>query len=747
MPPFSTDQTRIRLNEWQESQAVVGINKFITDNSLTRSTYIVVGETERVANEDTKREYEAIWYQLYCFAVLREDYQSAALLNRELCPANPLPLKPETICEYMQFKYHWRHHPVCAYKTTTPIVYRTGPLPEDTAVLRAMGDWNAPHVVDKFRASLGYLHRLHPNLRIPYSPRCVECVSANVGIDSTTTHMYRSCVNHAGRPCLIEVGCATNSTEFLDEVLIAKKKMQGHVVRGAMSLLPCDIRDLRRALVGKDLQSFQIYLMVLLGIKLFLRADKLLSLRLEQFEKKAYVVDGNDVHGICLWIQGKKDVTKKYVYLWTDEQCPEFCPVRHLLVYLALTKITSGLLFPYVGKGKKKYDPTIHVNEWCYNKWLAMLKFLVSCHCRTKKGLPEDSLIKIGTHTLRKSAYVFAVFGIMKYNGFTVDDLTTSVETGTAHLQLANLLKSARHATLQNAMTYFEDASTLYEVVKHQNLPHLHKIGIWKSIHIQDIEKFQCVSVCSHLRKKDLPVLAEYYVLTKHGFPTDGTMEIAEVMEAVLAVPPTTDIVANLLNRFKSECNPALFQEFSTKLQEVIDAVEVRTRERTIENLNSIDDKVKEFMKNELANKDKECTNSSTGNDGERKRSAVTTAVPLVEDSTVPNSTKRKRGGNVSLVEYRTRYVGTKNTAERIRILYEVYTSLQRYSSPTGELDGASRTFYCKHVSKVVACINTCYNGDILQFTEEVCRTLGTKLFIGEKFKCTCGTQRTVVPS
>jgi hypothetical protein len=131
-----------------------------------------------------------------------------------------------------------------------------------------------------------------------------------------------------------------------------------------------------------------------------------------------------------------------------------------------------------------------------------MLKFLVCCYCRTKKGLPEDSLLKIGTHTLRKLANVFAVFGIMKYNGFTVDDFTTSVETGTAHLQLANLLKSARHATVQNAMTYFEDASTLYEVVKHQILPHLHKIGIWKSIHIQGIEKFQCVLVCSHLRKK-----------------------------------------------------------------------------------------------------------------------------------------------------------------------------------------------------------------------------------------------------
>jgi hypothetical protein len=122
-------------------------------------------------------------------------------------------------------------------------------------------------------------------------------------------------------------------------------------------------------------------------------------------------------------------------------------------------------------------------------------------------------------------------------------------------------------------------------------------------------------------------------------------MDISEVMEAVLAVPPTTDIVTNLLNRFKSECNPALFQEFSTKLQEVVDAVELRTRERTIENFSSIDDRVKEFMKKELANMG-EVSNTgspSTGNDGDRKRAAVATVLPLVEDTVVP-STKKGKG-------------------------------------------------------------------------------------------------------
>jgi hypothetical protein len=47
--------------------------------------------------------------------------------------------------------------------------------------------------------------------------------------------------------------------------------LQGHVTKGAIQLLPRDVRDLRDVLVGTQVLDLQMYGMIILGIKLFLR--------------------------------------------------------------------------------------------------------------------------------------------------------------------------------------------------------------------------------------------------------------------------------------------------------------------------------------------------------------------------------------------------------------------------------------------------------------------------------------------
>jgi hypothetical protein len=181
---------------------------------------------------------------------------------------NPLPVRPETICEYMQFKYLPAGTPVCMYQSSVPIFFRTDEDKWDE--LLSTGDWKAPTCLAKFPAALKSLHQLYPHLRTGYYPVCSECVRANA--DMTDSSGYRSCLNHAGRPQILESGNPTESTEFLDEEMIAARKMAGQVITSAIQLLPHDIRDLRNAYVGKDLHNFQIFVMILLGIKLFLRS-------------------------------------------------------------------------------------------------------------------------------------------------------------------------------------------------------------------------------------------------------------------------------------------------------------------------------------------------------------------------------------------------------------------------------------------------------------------------------------------
>jgi hypothetical protein len=57
--------------------------------------------------------------------------------------------------------------------------------------------------------------------------------------------------------------------------------------------------------------------------------------------------------------------------IFDDVECPEFCPMNHLLVYVAMSGIQqSGPLFPSFKEQKFSDVP------WEYKDWLAKLWFL-----------------------------------------------------------------------------------------------------------------------------------------------------------------------------------------------------------------------------------------------------------------------------------------------------------------------------------------------------------------------------------
>jgi hypothetical protein len=180
-------------------------------------------------------------------------------------------------------------------------------------ILQSTGDWHAPMVIGKFRAAVKYLHRLYTYLRGDYIAACEYCISANANFEDVG--LYGACPLYAGRPALMETGNPVLAVPFTDEVGIAADALQEHVTLGAISLFPMDIRDLRRVLVGSDIHGYQIYVMILLSIKLFLRAEELLGLRVEHFEPSITIVNQEEVRAIALYVRGKADRVKStYIF-------------------------------------------------------------------------------------------------------------------------------------------------------------------------------------------------------------------------------------------------------------------------------------------------------------------------------------------------------------------------------------------------------------------------------------------------
>ncbi len=109
------------------------------------------------------------------------------------------------------------------------------------------------------------------------------------------------------------------------------------------------------------------------------------------------------------------------------------------------------------------------------------------------KVLANDKSIqgfRLGTHTLRKTAYLFAVFGIMLRYEVTGRRITTGVlkETAIQSLEDDALAKAGRHVAIANASLYNMGALQQWQSigVHKDRLWRTNKVSEWKSIFIAE---------------------------------------------------------------------------------------------------------------------------------------------------------------------------------------------------------------------------------------------------------------------
>jgi integrase len=189
--------------------------------------------------------------------------------------------------------------------------------------------------------------------------------------------------------------------------------------KGSIQLLPGEVHNLQHLLCStNDIFDLQVFTMVLLGIKCFLRADELLDIELKDFDEKYSQVTDEGVQSLVLKVNGKSDEKDIHLVVFRDDECTHFCPIRHLLIYLACTGINSGYLFPNKYELSLLSEVSTHINKstnqstriwkkadrhaytkWKYETWLEKIKEL--CVKKLKRDI--NGYATCGTHTLRKT--------------------------------------------------------------------------------------------------------------------------------------------------------------------------------------------------------------------------------------------------------------------------------------------------------------------------------------------------------
>ena len=114
-----------------------------------------------------------------------------------------------------------------------------------------------------------------------------------------------------------------------------------------------------------DLQKIVV---VIGSICLFLWFDDFVDIELSHFEQNLFVFDScGNIQALCLKPFGKSDAGWIHLFLWNDEECPEFCPVSILLCYVHCAGIKGGFLFLSEEGLKNPPDNGVFVTQLSYS--------------------------------------------------------------------------------------------------------------------------------------------------------------------------------------------------------------------------------------------------------------------------------------------------------------------------------------------------------------------------------------------
>ncbi|XXQ34134.1 Tyr recombinase domain-containing protein [Plasmodiophora brassicae] len=218
--------------------------------------------------------------------------------------------------------------------------------------------------------------------------------------------------------------------------------------------MPHELIAIRKALLSADrYEGLRLYTMILFHCQLFLRSAEGCPFRIEDILTSLVSVnpDNGDVNCMGVKIKGKADGSFVPLMIWRCTDVPELCLVSHLLLWLSVSGITSGYLFPKKKGSSDCFDFTTFNNQ---------LKKLLS------DVVGRDDGRVWGTHTLRKTGYLLAIWG----KG-----------------ELGQIMLSARHKTVESAKRYYGSAAAFLKMISLQKRSALLTVDYtWEAIHMSD---------------------------------------------------------------------------------------------------------------------------------------------------------------------------------------------------------------------------------------------------------------------
>jgi hypothetical protein len=558
----------------------------------------------------------------------------------------------------------------------------------------ADGKWVNPANEMGFCAAIGNVHEAR-GLGGDYSEECPRCCYHSL---TPNTDCDKHLKMRRGNPCKSEV--YKNARKRCND--------SNYEPNRCMQLKPHQLRRIRQYLLSSnDLCSLELWTMCLLGCKLFSRSDEIVNFTIEGIVLERLIYKDGRVEAILIKFTGKVE-KGKYVtrWLWADHECPEFCPVRHLLIYLFLTKHKGGYLFPTEKEIDNPPRDGIYRTSYSYATFRRKVIEVVN-KCLTEEE--KKNSLRVGLHMFRRTAYLLAMWG---------------------HGNWDLIMKSARHKSGTEATKYA--GAALSELFYYRtNFPNKaeHRVSEWKCIDFEcpqeDLQKnpFRPSSTETFIH------LSEEFITNGLGLPQGHATRRDQIGLLSLAVNQQPfqgahQRLDNWILKFSSYLPEGSVLCLQKTLQDCIDHEVLRVREELTEQ-----------YKTWTAKRELPVTTSEEQNRETKRR--------RIEQS---NAGKNELEGYLSVGKI-------PSVKEKVEMMKE----LRKKYKVTTELTSAAKSFVCKTMEPILRCLNNHHNGNIVAF----CKAWGAgklpdgkqkRSFVmkfaescckgGEQDQCGCGLEK-----
>jgi hypothetical protein len=736
-----------KLNSAQKkiwSDGVKAAEKSLKASQIEHDGILGTRTLQRKSKEAYMKHLTGLRY--FCFLI--GDFESMLILLDKA----PVGRLPSCRVATVQLFIKWKIFPKGSILTgdnDEPIIDYEG------KEIECVGSWNAPDNMRQFSSALTLVH-ISRGQACAYTEACLDCLSGAEVAGSENLHTFFGCESHHPNRKISRQGDPMTDQRLLDYMKSIFVEKSAYVQKGDSPITPFELLQVRTYLCSTNsLWDFMIYVMILLGVKLFLRSDELCSITVEQFLGDFAIVSGDYAYleGIAVVIQGKSDKIPVTLMLWSDHHFPLYCPIRHLLFWLKLSGIKSGCIFPsyeFLMADMQSKDWNFHVPTPEEKSEDQIEKCISYSTFQNRVSKVFRSLLcrhgPWGTHTIRKTAYLFAIWGKGNFE---------------------EIKKGARHTSLKNSEKYSADAGTLLAIYK-ASKESFKTFPEWRPIFLKELQiaqsinmssrRFKSLSYSAEMLFKMLKVPKKCSILDSIGFISEAVPKISSIFEkfgqSIEKVRETNPEEAAKIEILFTQMASVQRNNEVLSANVIEDNLEDFEFEESLEGLSACDVPIEPI---ETTVEHSEPVSLNVSDSASRTQLAHPTPViaaisipthrpliiqqqkfhslPLIHSrpaSLTSTSKKSRIFGSKSLKPQRDELNCAASDLEKLKMCSLMFETVQKEGG-IGEFDNASRCFFNSSLVPIMNCFKKHCDSDVVQFfgKHPALRKIS-------KFKCIC---------